>query len=444
MLTTTTWIPAAGPASDGADTGVWLAVVLVALCTLGGAWLARRAVERLTVWLMVASAVLLVIAVTDLLPAAWQGAAAHGVPQWLVGTCAALGFLVIAYFTRGGGAHGHDLPAGAGRHAPGLHRRAGEAAGAALFGGVGTAVALVVHRMLDGATLALAASVVVVVALAVHSASEGLAVAALLGMARRRLWPWLAISCVSPALGVVVATVRPIPGHVAPILLGTVAGVLARTAVVGFRLAAGQGSGRLPRRHLVVAGTVAATVAGGLGTVQWIGATPSAHEGQAYPAPRTNHPLPPPYEPLLRTRPMPTNGPLLRSGPESSGGPLLRSGLAPSGGSLLRSGPGSSGGSRLRSGPAPSGGSLLGSVPTPSYGSDLRVRTETTPSLGRFLSGPARAWPHLHAGSAPPRETPHGPYVRSDPMPPHSGSAPAPSAEVRKRTQLQRRVGWER
>ncbi|MEO3868699.1 hypothetical protein ABGB18_07710 [Nonomuraea sp. B12E4] len=324
-MTTTTWIPAAGPAPGGADAGigVWLAVALIALFTLGGAWLARRTAARLTMWLTVSSAVMLVTVLTDLLPGAWQGAAGHGIPQWLVGASAAAGFLAIAVFTRDGGAPGHVPPAGAGRHAPGLHRRAAGAAGAAWFGGVGTAVALVVHRAIEGATLALAASVVVVVALAVHSASEGLAVAAMLGMARRRLWPWLAISCAGPALGVVIATVRPIPAHAVPILLGAVAGVLSRTALVGLRLAVGRGAGRLPRRHLVVAGMVAAMVAGGLGTVQWVGAVPVALEDPAHPGPRPSRPFPlsPDLDTHARTGPTPSPG--------ASHGLFLRGGAAP-------------------------------------------------------------------------------------------------------------------
>ena len=126
---------------------------------------------------------------------------------------------------------------------------------------MGTAAALTVHRAIEGATLALTASAVVVIALMVHSASEGLALAALLDMAGRRLAPWLVVACASPAVGVLVATVGPLPGQVIPVLLGTVTGVLLRTAMVGLKLAADrQENGRLSRGQLVIATAMAITV----------------------------------------------------------------------------------------------------------------------------------------------------------------------------------------
>ena len=95
----------------------------------------------------------------------------------------------------------------------------------------------------------------------VHSASEGLALAALLDMAGRRLAPWLVVACVSPAVGVLVATFGSLPGQVVPVLLGMVTGVLLRTAMVGLKLAAGrQENGRLSRGQLVIATTVAITM----------------------------------------------------------------------------------------------------------------------------------------------------------------------------------------
>lgn len=126
---------------------------------------------------------------------------------------------------------------------------------------MGTAAALTTHRAIEGATLALTASAVVIIALIVHSASEGLALAALLDMANQRLAPWLLVACVSPGVGVLVATISPLPGQSVPVLLGMVAGVLLRTAIVGMKLAAGkQESGRLSGKQLVVAATVAITV----------------------------------------------------------------------------------------------------------------------------------------------------------------------------------------
>jgi hypothetical protein len=149
-----------------------------------------------------------------------------------------------------------------------------------MFGGMGTAAALTTHRAIEGATLALTGSVVVVLALMVHSASEGLALAALLDMAKQRLGPWLVVSCVSPAVGVLVATISPLPEQIIPLLLGMVAGVLARIAVVGIKLAAAGQQGGLQRRHVVIALT-AAIVLGTLLT------TARATQGQAVPRQHT-------------------------------------------------------------------------------------------------------------------------------------------------------------
>ncbi|WP_327585161.1 hypothetical protein OHA25_57325 [Nonomuraea sp. NBC_00507] len=313
-MQTTTWMLALGPVLEGGRPGAeaWLAVGLVSLSTLAGAWLARRASERLTMWLTVASAMMMVTALTDLLPDAWQDAVEHGVPLWVVGVSVAVGFLVITYFTRKGCGHGHRRPKTLARHAPGLHRRVKQAVGAALFGGMGTAAALTVHRTIEGATLALAASAVVVIALMVHSASEGLALAALLDMARQRLWPWLVVSCVSPAVGVLVAGAGPIPGQVVPLLLGAVTGVLLRTAIVGIRLASGNGSG-LPRRHLVLAGVAAATMTAGLAALHWVSpplvSDDTKHDGLR---PKTNQRVQPTDGPNARVRPTPTSSPAKR------------------------------------------------------------------------------------------------------------------------------------
>jgi ZIP family zinc transporter len=197
----------------------WAAVALVSVSTLAGAWLARRNSKRLVVWLAIASATMLVIALTDLLPDAWKEAVETGLPLWVIGIAVATGFLVITYFTRKGCGHDHGSDSGnrsAGRHAAGRHRRLKEAVGAALFGGMGTAAALTTHRAIEGMTLAFSASIVVVIALMVHSASEGLALAALLQIAKQRLAPWLVVSCVSPVVGVVFATVSPLPGRGGP------------------------------------------------------------------------------------------------------------------------------------------------------------------------------------------------------------------------------------
>ena len=263
-METTSWTQVLPAALDREPPGgaAWAAVLLVSVSTVAGAWLARRDSQRLVIWLATASATMLIIAVTDLLPDAWHEAVEAGVPLWTIGIAAAAGFLVITYFTRRGCGHEHGSGhRTTGRHAPGRHRRLKEAVDAALFGGMGTAAALTTHRVIEGATLAFTASLVVVMALMVHSASEGLALAALLDIARQRLAPWLVVSCVSPAVGVLYATVSPLPGAAVPVLLGTITGVLLRTAVVGLKLAAGrQEDGRLSRRHVAVAAITAVTI----------------------------------------------------------------------------------------------------------------------------------------------------------------------------------------
>ena len=241
--------------------GAWIAVGLVSVSSLAGAWLARRNSARVVIWLAIASATMLVIAMTDLLPDAWREASETGVPWWAIGIAAVGGFVVITYFTRKGCGCEADSDKAAGRHAPGRHRRLAQAVDTALFSGMGTAAALTTHRAIEGATLALTASAVVVMALMVHSASEGLALAALLDMAEQRLAPWLVVACAAPAVGVLAATIHPLPGKVVPLLLGMISGVLTRTAVVGLKLAASkQAGGRLSRRQVTIAGLGALTV----------------------------------------------------------------------------------------------------------------------------------------------------------------------------------------
>ena len=239
----------------------WIAVGLVSVSSLAGAWLARRDSARVVVWLAIASATMLVIAMIDLLPDAWREASETGVPWWAIGIAAMVGFVVITYFTRKGCGCEADADKAAGRHAPGRHRRLRQAVDTALFSGMGTAAALTTHRAIEGATLALTASAVVVIALMVHSASEGLALAALLDMAKQRLTPWLVVACAAPAVGVLAATIHPLPAKVVPILLSMISGVLTRTAVVGLKLAASkQAGGHLSRRQMTIAGLGALTV----------------------------------------------------------------------------------------------------------------------------------------------------------------------------------------
>ena len=118
-------------------------VILISVSTLAGAWIARRESTRLAIRLAIASAMMMIIALTDLLPGAWQDAVETGVPLWVVGIAVAFGFLVITYFTRKGCA----CPSDAGRNyqartLPGRDRRLKEAVSAALFGGIGDAAAV--------------------------------------------------------------------------------------------------------------------------------------------------------------------------------------------------------------------------------------------------------------------------------------------------------------
>jgi zinc transporter ZupT len=242
--------------------GAWIAVALITAATLAGAWLARRNAEKSGLWLSLASAIMLATAMTDIIPDVWRESVNTGLPLWVAGAAGAFGFLVVTYFTRKGCAHGHeDESPRPGRHAPGRHRRVKEAVQAVAFGGMGTAAALTTHRVIEGATLALIVSLPIILALAIHSASEGVTLAAMLGEAKQRLFPWLVTSAVSPAVGVIIATFRPLPVILVPVLLALVGGVLLRTAVVGMKLAASKRkSGELGRRHMAASIAVASAL----------------------------------------------------------------------------------------------------------------------------------------------------------------------------------------
>lgn len=170
----------------------------------------------------------------------------------------AVGFLVITYFTRAGCSHGHDDEP---TTAVGRHRRTTRLSGKAGFGGVGAAAALTAHRVIEGTTLALTPSTAVIVALLVHSASEGLALAALLHEGRQRLAPWMLMSVAAPPVGIVAATISPLPEMLVPVLLAIVGGVLLRTAVVGLRMAiVKKRSGELRGWQIVASAGVAAAL----------------------------------------------------------------------------------------------------------------------------------------------------------------------------------------
>lgn len=246
------------------------AAALISTATVMGAWLATRYAERMGLWLSVASALMMVTALTDIVPDVWAESGEAGTPLWIPGIALVLGFVVVAYFTRGGCGHGHDEPAkpegdhheghdhGHGHHDAPSREGAVAPERSATAGGVGTAAALTVHRVIEGATLALAPSVAVIGALFVHSASEGLALGALFQQTRQRLGPWLLLSVAGPVLGVVVASVSPIPETVAPVLLALVGGVLMRTAWMGLTMVAAEHRRGQLRTWHVVAAVVAA------------------------------------------------------------------------------------------------------------------------------------------------------------------------------------------
>jgi hypothetical protein len=78
------------------------------------------------------------------------------------------------------------------------------------------------------------------------------------------------------------------PERVIPLLLGMVTGVLARVAVVGLKLAAGQQEGGLRRRHLVIA-IAAALILGTLITTARATQRQTASQPQTGPAITSGH-----------------------------------------------------------------------------------------------------------------------------------------------------------
>ncbi|MFE0251276.1 hypothetical protein [Streptomyces sp. NPDC059010] len=245
--------------------GTWGAAVLMAAATLAGALIARRSVAQSSYLLAAASGMMLATALVDLLPEAWEGGSEAGVSLWFLAAVAVAGYLVMFAITRDGCGCAADSAAkavGVGLHTRGLHRRVRKAAGA-LSAGLGTAVALSSHRIIEGTTLALAFSLPVVATLAIASASDGLALATMLRETGQNLTPWLAVTCVGPAVGVLITTVRPLPAVVLPVVLALVAGVILRIAAIGLQLVVQRRQkGRLAHWHLATA-LAAATAMGG-------------------------------------------------------------------------------------------------------------------------------------------------------------------------------------
>ncbi|MFF2205588.1 hypothetical protein [Streptomyces sp. NPDC058145] len=233
----------AHPAGDSAGqlppAASLVAASLVALATLAGAWTARRAPGRTVLVPAAASGILLVVAVLDLLPDAWDEAAEAGLPPWAVPFTALASFALMGAVTRTG--------------CPCTRERAG---------GIGAAAGLAVHRFVEGAALALTTSVAVMAALLVHAAGEGLALAALLGtQPGRRMAPWITLACLSPLAGVFAAGAARLPNSVLPLLLAAVTGVLTQAAWAALGLARKQRfAGRRARTLPVTAAMTLAAV----------------------------------------------------------------------------------------------------------------------------------------------------------------------------------------
>jgi zinc transporter ZupT len=211
---------------------------LVAAATVAGAWLARRRPGHREIWFAAAAGTLIIIAGLHLLPDAWAGARAARIWPGLVPMAAIAGFMAAGLATRLGCACQE-------------HREQAS--------GTGTAAALTVHRFLEGSAIALAGSAAVALALAAHAFGEGLATGALLGgQPRRRVAGWLALMCLSPAIGATVASAFPVPVAAGPVLLALAAGVLAQAARVSLRAAF---RGLRPARLLLSQPAAATTMA---------------------------------------------------------------------------------------------------------------------------------------------------------------------------------------
>jgi zinc transporter ZupT len=190
---------------------------LVAVATIGGAWLARRHPEQRQTWLAAAAGALLIIAGLHLLPDAWAAARAAAMWQPMVPVAAVAAFTVAGLAARAG---------------CGCREHKEQAIGSA------AAAALATHRFLEGVAIALAGSATVAIALAAHAFGEGLATGALLGaQPRRRVAAWLTIMCLSPVVGAAAADVFAVPDAAEPVLLSVAAGILVQAAWTRLRTA---------------------------------------------------------------------------------------------------------------------------------------------------------------------------------------------------------------
>lgn len=218
----------------------WAGVGLIAVATLSGAWLGRRAPRASAIPLAAACGALLAVVVADLGPDVWDDVRDTGVAWWVVMAAGALGYVGAGYLMKRG------CPC-----EPGL------------AGGVGTAAALGLHRALEGSVLAVTASAPLVLALVVHASSEGFALTALLDAEKRRrraAAAWLAVACAAPAFGMLVVGSIGLPDAAKPVLTSLVAGVLGRTAWNAYRIAGERGQAAVARGATVVSAGVLAGV----------------------------------------------------------------------------------------------------------------------------------------------------------------------------------------
>lgn len=220
----------------------WLGMALIAAATLFGADLGRRSPRGSAVPLAASCGALIAVVAADLGPDVAGDVRETGVGWPAVLLAGALGFAVSGVLMKRG------CPC-----EPGL------------AGGAGTAAALGVHRALEGSALAVAASAPLVLALVVHAASEGFALTALLGAERRRRRAaalWLTVACAAPAFGMIVVGSLGLPDAAHPLLTAAVAGVLARTALSAYRIAAERGQALVARSATALsAGVLASALA---------------------------------------------------------------------------------------------------------------------------------------------------------------------------------------
>lgn len=217
-----------------------LVVALIAAATVGGASLAGND-RHPRLWLGVGGGGLVVIGLAHLLPDAWDGARAAGLPGWLV-PVVAVGSLLVA--------------AGVGRLGCTCH------ADSRRLSGTTTAAALAIHRLLEGTAVAIAGPAVAV-GLVIHALSEGMAVGALLRSRGRRLRPWLTAMCVAPVAGVAVGRAIPATGVAEPLVLALAAGILLEAARTSLWLATRE---RTPSRNPGVLGPIVAAMLSALVT----------------------------------------------------------------------------------------------------------------------------------------------------------------------------------